>query len=289
MSKPTKAALSKDLVPAPHAITLADLDAMPAQPVRHVTLGEMDPQQLGTMLGGLHGARARFESLSGACATLAGLVCIEAKKRLAHGGYLPWLQTHLGKSREMASRYSSVAREFLKCQPKLTFEQLSLALMDQAQEMGGEALDLTHPMVRAVADWTKGRTFYELQQEYCGKGGKTYEREDGKGERKGLTPDEAREFLVTVAQNATRELNVVLHEKPYPALLPADLDGLIANCKAVLEEAEAWRKLTKAEREEALAELLQKHAPPEPAEPDQPQVDAASLPRSKAKATKGAK
>jgi hypothetical protein len=142
---------------------------MPALPIAHQALSDMTPDQLGLAVGGLNTARAQYDNLSGSCATLAGLVCMEAKKRLKHGEYLPWLKKHLGKSRVMASQYTVVAKQFMKCKPRFTFEQMTLALMDGAQSMSGQGLDLTHPMVSAVAEWTAGRTFYQLREEFGSK------------------------------------------------------------------------------------------------------------------------
>jgi len=135
------------------------------RPVTHTMLTDMSPADMGTMLHGLDQARAQYESLSGACATLAGLVCIEAKARLKHGEYLPWLKTHLKKHRDTAADYVNVAKVFLKCRPMTTFDQLTLALMDGAQSVSVVTLDRTHPIVDAVCKWTNGRTFYQLKQE----------------------------------------------------------------------------------------------------------------------------
>lgn len=250
-------------VPAPghsQPLTLAKLDAMPAPVVGHATLGDMSVDQLGVAVRGLDRARSQYESLSGTCAILAGLVCIEAKKRSEHGQYLPWLKSHLGKSHTTASQYTAVAKAFIKLQPKLQFAQLTLALMDGAQSMQGESLDMTHPMVSAVAAWTKGRTFYELKQEFTHRpGGKTYERDGEKGKRKTLTAEEATELLKTICTNAAEHLSAVHGDHAYTVLNDAELDGLADHCAQVLEDVKAWRRMTKAERKESLGAALARH------------------------------
>ncbi|MDR3405146.1 MAG: hypothetical protein P4L99_21810 [Chthoniobacter sp.] len=152
--------------------TLSKLPALPSlgrmehlRPATHTMLSDMSPADMGTMLHRLDQARAQYESLSGACATLAGLVCIEAKARLEHGEYIPFLKKHLGKCRDTASQYVSVAKGFLKCRPMTTFDQLTLALMDGAKSVSAITLDRSHPIVDAVCKWTNGRTFYQLKAE----------------------------------------------------------------------------------------------------------------------------
>ncbi len=241
------------------AITLADLDVLPAMPVRHPLLSEMSPDQLGTMARGLDAARAQYESLSGTCATLAGLVCIEVKQRLAHGEYLPWLKTHLGKSAKTAAQYAAVAKAFLKFYPRVKFAQLTLALMDGAQSIERESLDLTHPTVSAVAQWTEGRTFYELRQEFAARpGGKTYERENGKGARKEITPEEATALLKAMCENGARHLAAIHGDQAYIVLTDAELDGIVDHCETVLADVKRWRALSKAERKQTLGAQLAK-------------------------------
>jgi hypothetical protein len=144
---------------------MADGKAPVAAAPRHQLLSEMNGHELGTMAKALDTARGQYESLSGMCATLAGLVCIEAKEKLPHGEYLPWLKSYLGKGRTTAFEYVGVAKAFLKCSPKGTFDQMTLALMDSAKAVSAQALDLSHPVVSAVSEWTKGRTFYQLKHE----------------------------------------------------------------------------------------------------------------------------
>jgi hypothetical protein len=158
-------------------LTLERMDAMPMASARqHRLMSDMSGDELSQMVRCLDAARAQHDGFSGVCATLAGLVCIEAKKQLKHGQYLPWLKSSLGKSRVTASEYVSVASAFLKCKTRLTFDQMTLALMDGSSEVATQALDMTHPVVSAVAKWANGRSFRKLIEE---------EAVDGRAKNKG--------------------------------------------------------------------------------------------------------
>lgn len=121
--------------------------------------------QISKAYGRLHELGDACDKLSGVVAVLKGIVLMEAKARLKHGEYLPWLEKNLGKSRNSAAEYVRIAGEFVKCNPRVTFgksgDQLgaSLAIIDRNN------LAVDHPVVVAVNKWTKNRSQYQLLQE----------------------------------------------------------------------------------------------------------------------------
>jgi hypothetical protein len=262
-AKPSKAIVPANATP----VTLEVLDAMPVPAPKHSLLSEMNADQLGGMIRGLDQARAQYESLSGTCATLAGLVCLEAKKRVGHGAYGEWVKTHLGKSSKTASLYVAVAKAFLKFEPKVKFEQLTLALMDGAATLERESLDLTHPTVNAVAQWTKGRTFYELRQTFAGeKGG-----ERSKPEK--LTAEQEREAF----ENACREdfergcmaFDQLVSSGKWKLRNEAEIELMIATAERAIEEGRAWLKVPPSKRTRPdVASFFQLEDPA--AEPEKP-------------------
>lgn len=242
------------IVATARPVTLADLDAMPATPQHHAALGDMDVDQLAAMFHGLDRTRENCESMSGICATLAGLVLTEVKSRLGHGNFKPWLKQHFPKSARSAQVYMQLGNAFSKSAPRCAFDQMTLALMDSAQSLDGQSVDLTHPVVAEVAKWTAGRSFYQIREEVSPtKGGKTYDRENGKGDRHEPTAEEATALLQSLCQQGGETLAAIHSEKAFIALNDAELDGLTDHLVTVLEAVKAWRLLSKTERQEILA------------------------------------
>lgn len=89
------------------------------------------------------------------------------------------------------------------------------------------------------------------------RGGKTYDRENGKGARKPLTAAEQAALHREAVLTAAKSLRYIHDHHAYAFCEDdAELDGLIDHLSTVLEKARAWRKLNGTQRKQALAELL---------------------------------
>jgi hypothetical protein len=127
----------------------------------------MNLPQLEATHDRLAALEAMGEKLSGTCATLKGLVLLEVKHRLGHGKLKPWVAKHYEKSYRTAVDYMNLAREFTKDAKSKSAEPCTFAPMLQnvgetLDEIEALKLDLRHPTVRAVADWTEGRSAHQL-------------------------------------------------------------------------------------------------------------------------------
>lgn len=139
-------------------------------------LADMSLPQLGQAFAKLDDARARYDRLSGICGTLQGLVLLEVKRKVGHGNYGKWLLENFPKSQDSANRCTRVAEEFLrrlqtrntpesKFRARAEFEATQLLLGDLASNLSAieEAkLDLSHPVVEAVACYVGERSFRQL-------------------------------------------------------------------------------------------------------------------------------
>src|SRR4051812_2052417 len=65
---------------------------------RPAALSDLTPPQLAEAAHGLDRLMAEYDNLSGICATLKGGVLREAKRRLGHGNYRPWLKANFPRS-----------------------------------------------------------------------------------------------------------------------------------------------------------------------------------------------
>lgn len=150
--------------PKPTApLTLTKLDDMP-DPVAMppVALADMTLPELGEAFTRLTIVEEGCERLSGIVATLKGLMLMEAKAKLPHGEYLPWLQKHFGKTRKTAAQYVRLARGFSEMSPEVTFEILHRDLSISVQDLEANKLDLSHPIVAQIAEWTDGKSSTQL-------------------------------------------------------------------------------------------------------------------------------
>lgn len=214
------------------------------------------PDEVAAIVADLERTGTHAAAINGICFTLQGLILIEMKKRLPHGQYLPWAKKAAGLHRKTAASRVAVAKSFLKCLQPETFEQLTLKLMDKPLNAGLATLDMTHPIVSALDKWTGGRVFAQLREEETEgyrPGGKTYARIDGKGARKTLSAEDAKEMARTVCIDAAERIATVHKEKFFMMLNAAEMDGLVDHCEAVAEDVRAWRKMSKADRAEAYA------------------------------------
>ncbi len=168
---------------------------------RAVALVDLNVPQLADACRMLDQCQERYDKLSGICATMRGFVLLEAKRKLAHGKFLPWLAENFKKSKKTAAQDMRVAGECGKSNPKVTFETLGLDLASTIKELEAAQIDLKHPLVREIAGWVDGRTRYQLLLDYPSAG---YDRTT---RGKGLTgptsepiDDQARKFLIPAAQ-----------------------------------------------------------------------------------------
>lgn len=265
------------IVATTRPLSLADLDAMPVAPVRHASLEEMSIEQLGAMFEGLDRTRTSCESMSGICATLAGLVLIEVKKRVGHGHFKPWLKEHFPKSQRTAQVYMRLGSTFSKSADSCAFDQMTLALMDGAQDLDGKSLDLTHPVVAEVAKWTKGRSFYQITEDVITKGGNRHpkcphcdgdlasksqgicphcEKSTGQEEP---TPEDQRAELLSIARVwADAQMKETAPNQKLWKLLPdQETEAVAAWLSDLAAEMRAWTKIPQRRRAEmAIEEVL---------------------------------
>lgn len=177
-----------------------------APPVSSVALINMNVGQLADACRMLDACQERYDKLSGICATMRGLVLLEAKRKLEHGKFLPWLSLNFKKHRTTAAEDMRIAREFAKCSPTLHFESLGRDLAQTVAELEDAQIDLKHPFVREVAVWVEDRSRAQLLFDFpASPGGHHYDhRLKGRGHTT-LTPKEqAREKLFPAIRQLTK-------------------------------------------------------------------------------------
>lgn len=127
----------------------------------------MTLEELETVDKGIRALPERLEKMSGIYAVISGLILIEIKSRLAHKEWTPWLRLNHGKAVRTAQSYMKIAKSFLENGRAFEPQQLTLALLDETQN---GALDMTHPVVLAVAKWADGRSYRALRDQEMGDG-----------------------------------------------------------------------------------------------------------------------
>lgn len=135
-------------------------------------LAEMNPEQLASASKSLLAAEERYDRMSGICATLNGLVLLEAKRQIAHGNFIGWVEEATGQSRQHANRKMRIAESFMaslsksKCNPRVTFENAEQMLLDNFAEMlsadAASPMDESNPVFAAVAQYVDGRSYRAL-------------------------------------------------------------------------------------------------------------------------------
>lgn len=243
--------------PTPEPLTLARLDAMPPVATHSVALKDLTVPQLGEAFRGLDAAQENYSKLSGICATMKGLVLAEVKAKVGHGNFGQWLKKHFPKSQRTAGKHIRLAAEFGKLEPTFQFADLTHDLASTLEAAMEHKLDLANPLVAKVAAWVGNRSAYqlELELEPTRKGGKTYDRVDGKGARHVPTPAEETAALQALCRNTAEHLSCVHNQRAFIALTEAELDGLLNHCDAVADALRNWKKLTLDQRKEQIAAL----------------------------------
>lgn len=141
------------------------------------TLSDMTVPQLAEAGKALDRAGDLHENTAGICRLLHGLVLIEAKSRLEHGEFMPWVKEHFPNSYRDAARRMQAGNDFLatmgdkklakklKCDRPVTFDAQSLLLGDLATnltEISASQLDMSNPVVEAASKYIGNRSWTQL-------------------------------------------------------------------------------------------------------------------------------
>jgi len=117
------------------------------------------------------------ENTAGICRLLHGLVLMEAKRKLAHGKFMPWVKKEFPNSHREASRRMKAAAVFLqtltdkkqlkklKLDRHVQFDAQRLLLGDLATnltEISAAQLDMSNPVVQAASAYVGKRSWTQL-------------------------------------------------------------------------------------------------------------------------------
>ncbi len=214
-----------------------------------VALVDMSVGQLADAFNGLSRLEKEYENMSGICATLKGLILIEAKVKLGHGNYRNWLKENFPKSAKTAERYKRLAEAFGKSDSTVAFKALTQGLTESLQALRARSLDLSHPVVAKIAQWVAGRGAYQLMLDFPGdRGG------DTSGSHKKLTPAQEHAKFLEDAKNdftgAFSALDRVVESESWkaPSITDAQLECSSELAREFARQASAWLKIPKRER-----------------------------------------
>jgi hypothetical protein len=136
---------------------------------RPTALVDLTVPQLAEAYSGLDRLEREYENLSGVCATLKGLVLLEAKsKPELKGRFKEWISKSFPKTYRTAARYMRLAEAFGRSDSTVTFQILKQSLADSLESLRSIQLDLSHPVVAKVAEWVNGRGSYQLMLDFPG-------------------------------------------------------------------------------------------------------------------------
>ena len=154
-----------------------------------IALVDLSLPQLAEAYDGLDRLEKEYENMSGICATLKGLVLLEAKtKPELKGRFKQWVIDSFPKSYKTATRYMRLAEAFGKSDSTGTFQTLTRDLASSVEALRQFQLDLSHPVVARIAQWVDGRGAYQLMLDFVGSRGG-----DTSAHRKKLSLDEQHE------------------------------------------------------------------------------------------------
>ena len=225
-------------------------------------LAEMDPEQLASASRSLLAAEERYDRMSGICATLNGLVLLEARRKITHGKFIEWVKTATGRSERDAQRRMRIAESFMeslsksKSDTRVVFESAEQMLLeDFAAMLSAEAaspMDESNPVFAAVAEYVDGRSYRALADALPGKTA-------AQRVQKHLSTLTSAQIAASYREQCAKASDVlalIANRNLFAVLPDADLDTFGDNAEALLDKIRAWRKLTKAERTDALTEVL---------------------------------
>jgi hypothetical protein len=217
-----------------------------AQPV---ALVDLNVPQLAEAFSRLCKVEESCETVSGIVATLKGMVLHTVKAKLEHGKFLPWLSQHFPRSRKTANQYMRLSEAFGKCNPKVTIDTLQRDLTSSMKLLEENRLDMKQPVVASVAQWTKGRSAYQLLLDFEGnRGGNTYDRTNGKGSRKPEDPAALKEAWRQRCKTSVAMMEIYTKEKAWSCLTAAELDDCIHIVSETVVAMKKWRAMSQQER-----------------------------------------
>lgn len=267
--KPPKLALRRERAVAlagPIETSVAVLDRLEVLPARSgppnpdAEMGEQLTAQYQRATGGM------VEVIKFGALMMSLEATLSARGHSGHGkkgdGVKGWLAEHApGVNRQTAYRFKavteSVATEYVQIVGAKIAQQFALPdLVTTPTEQLPANAQAKQLLLFDFVSGTSQRSWLDRFRPAESKGGNTYERGNGKGDRKPLTPEQAQALLHGMSTGAAQSLDAVLKEAAYTVLTPAELDQFALRCKQAAEAAEAWQKMTLEEREQALADRL---------------------------------
>ena len=246
-------------------------------------LAEMSESQLAQTFTKLDATREHYENLSGICATLQGLILIEAKRKIPHGKYQHWIESNFPKSYSTSNRFVRIAEDFiekasgkntkearaLKSVTGATFDNVNtsaqLLLTDLAaslESIRSDSIDLSHPMVQAISAYADGRSYNQLWLDLgpVSLGGSR----DGAGRRKGDQKTLAEQAKIDEANRAYLIKAclcihaTIIKDRCHRLLNDRQLDDVIDYVEGAHAELVRWRKLPKFKRDEEILSALKR-------------------------------
>lgn len=132
------------------------------KPSGSTALVDMTLPQITEACSQLEWVEEKCSTVSGICAVLQGLLLRQAKEKLGHGKFIPWVNANFKKSKKTAAQRMRLAGEFSKSNPRLLFSDLAKSLGNSLQALESNQLDMKNPVVASVAAWTAGKSCYQL-------------------------------------------------------------------------------------------------------------------------------
>jgi hypothetical protein len=239
-----------------------------------VALADMTTPQLAESYEMLDRIAAEHDNAHTICRILQGLVLLEVKRKLPHGGYGDWLKKHFKKSQDTAGNCMRAGRDFVAklSDPKFRStsefdEQTAVDLLrgdlrSTLERLDKVKLDLAHPVVRAAALYAKGRSFYQLCLELgpASKGGKTYDRGGDKGKRAAFEVKAYRVLCVGACAGLRDSAASMRTTKTYRAANHSQLVDLIHALDQTSKELREWFDKPAADRDLIFAQQLERIA-----------------------------
>lgn len=193
-----------------------------------IPLADMSVPQLVEAGQALDRAGDLHENTAGICRLLHGLVLLEAKRKLSHGKFQPWVKKNFPRSYREAVRRMRAAEDFIdalndakrrkklkldqggKSDTPVTFDAQQLLLADLASNLAAveqAKLDMSNPVVAAAARYVGERSWTQLLLDLgpTAKGGARESKEPP-------DPDQQFEMLQLRANDQYKRLLVDLDE-----------------------------------------------------------------------------